>query len=200
MNDKSTLRNIFRFRCGDLNWNIFLGQYILIDSIKLLSGCKGTENVWFHYEYFGILINHCTDNLCIAQSKFNQLCGTETPCHNNGPYTGWCISNSYDFHHDSSQNVTWIHPGTDGNVVCVLFKVSGIMMMHRTWNMFALVTPYKHIGTRLNTSHIVEGSFKWIFLKEYVCILIQISLEFAANNPIVHSSTLVQSIAWHRWR
>ena len=45
---------------------------------------------------------------------------------------------------------------------------------------------------------LADNIFKWIFLNEKFCILIQISLEFVPKEPIDNNSALVQIMAWRR--
>ena len=45
---------------------------------------------------------------------------------------------------------------------------------------------------------LADNIFKWIFLNEKFCILIQIPLEFVPKEPIDNNSALVQIMAWRR--
>ena len=46
--------------------------------------------------------------------------------------------------------------------------------------------------------HFADGVFRCIFINEKFCILIKISLKFAAKGPIDKNATLVQIMSWHR--
>ena len=51
---------------------------------------------------------------------------------------------------------------------------------------------------RQNGRHFADDVFKCIFLNEYVCILLKISLKFVAKGPINNIPSLVQVMAWRR--
>ena len=40
--------------------------------------------------------------------------------------------------------------------------------------------------------------FKFVFLYEECCILIQILLKFISNGPMINMQALIQPLAWHR--
>ena len=52
--------------------------------------------------------------------------------------------------------------------------------------------------TEQNGWRSANNIFKWILVKEYFCILIQISLKFNFNGPIENKSVLVQIMAWYQ--
>ena len=63
-------------------------------------------------------------------------------------------------------------------------------------------TPFIHTHPinplRLNQiDHEFADIFKWIFLNENLCILMQISLRFFLKGPINNTPALVQTMAWH---
>ena len=49
-----------------------------------------------------------------------------------------------------------------------------------------------------NGRHVVDDIFKWFFMNEKSCILIQILLKFVPKGPIDNESPLIQVMAWRR--
>ena len=50
---------------------------------------------------------------------------------------------------------------------------------------------------RQNGRHFADVLFKCVFLKENMCVVIEISLKFIPEGPIDNKSALVQVMAWH---
>ena len=57
---------------------------------------------------------------------------------------------------------------------------------------------FNTLGPRQHGRHIVDDTFKRIFLNETVRISIKISLKSVPKGPINNIPTLVQMMAWHR--
>ena len=49
---------------------------------------------------------------------------------------------------------------------------------------------------RQNGRHFADDSFKCIFLSEYYCIFIQISLKFVPKGPVNNNPALIQTMVW----
>ena len=62
----------------------------------------------------------------------------------------------------------------------------------------SVVVALTHLGPRQNGRHFPDDIFKYIFLNEYIWILIKISLEFVPKGSINNIPALVQVMAWRR--
>ena len=78
---------------------------------------------------------------------------------------------------------------------------NGLNLRHITYIMYPRQTFYIFINTlrpRQNGCHFADDTFKRIFLKENVTILIKISLKFVPKSPIDNVPALFQIMAWRR--
>ena len=68
-----------------------------------------------------------------------------------------------------------------------------ISMFPKKWNSITMVNTWR---PRQDGCHFPDDIFKWIFLNEYVWILIKISMKFVPKGPFNNIPALVQIMAW----
>ena len=99
--------------------------------------------------------------------------------------------------HGANMGPTWVLSAPDGPHLGPMNLAirNGIIELRQFWIRYGSL-PVNTLRQRQNGRFFPDEIFKWIFLNEYICIYLRISLKFVPRVQINNIPALVQIMAW----